>query len=784
MNRATLASQINRIVITVYLAIALPILGWQLYDEYRRIQHHVERDLINAQEIFQAPMETAFWQFDQPQLESIINSIVSDLHIDGLAVVRHVADGEDELIHFSGAVPEEIQQLPVSSDFNFQIPDRPEVLQSNKLNHRFDLLGMRDRHQVMATVTVYGSQSKIKGEFIDVLVSVMLGNLLKITVLLMLFYFGVSRMLARTLSAVIAKAEEIDNTPAERVAQIDHLAVDVSDSQEVEQLKSSLNQLVDHSRLIRSYQDDLKREVSERTAELEKALHAKDDFLASMSHELRTPLTTMIGVNELLQEEIDDVDQQQLLQASISSSHNLLALVNDILDLSKIESGKFTLDYAPFDLVALLNDLQRMFGVTVQDKAISFEIKQQTSPTFQLWGDGKRIGQVLINLISNAIKFTEQGGVTLTCSAESGGLSFSVEDSGIGMDRRTLDRLFKPFEQADNSISRRYGGTGLGLHISWALAEQMEGSIEVVSEPGKGSTFTFKVPLQESDLPVSQHQREEKGDNFSVLQQQFSGQVLVVEDTPELQMLEQRILESLGLVVTIANHGKEAIEAVEQHPFDLILMDLQMPIMNGLEATATLRERGVQTPIIALTANVMQKHRDAFDRAGCDGFLGKPIDERELKQILERYLPLRQDREYLEAMGIEDRRKGARRTEEIAVIDDDRGKPRRLADQIGQALQRQSATTCVADEAIDDELMAVFRESAANYTHALKNALSKRAWEELRKTAHTVKGSAASFGFNEISRKAEVLLSVLDEQALDSVPELTMDLIIELGKIM
>ncbi len=664
-----------------------------------------------------------------------------------------------------------------------------------------------------------------------------------------------------------------------------------------------------------------------------KLLKSKDDFLATMSHELRTPLTAIIGNTEHLQESgncggslCQQGDAQQVLSAISSAGKHQLALVNDILDLSKIESGKFTLDFAPFDLTSLLNDLKHMFEVTAQDRGILFEIEQQLSPKYQLWGDGKRIGQILINLIGNAIKFTEEGEVKLTCSKEGGQFCFVVEDSGIGMDQETLARLFKPFEQADSSISRRYGGTGLGLHISRVLAEQMEGMIEVVSVPGEGSTFTFRVPLQESELLAEQ---EIEGDgNSSVLEQQFSGYVLAVEDTIELQILVRRVLESFGLTVTIANNGKEALQIAGQHHFDLILMDMQMPIMDGLEATTALRERGDQTPIVALTANVMQQHRKQFDEAGGNEFLQKPIDKAELSRILNRYLNRGQSRlktlpnpakeivqsyetapypllviddeqsvldlykavlegdqpfaEELDSLGIERQDPGefelttarqGREGVEMACQALNQGRPypvafidmkmppgmtgletakalRRLDREIqivivtahsdvdlttinrelgrgvlfvqkpfsGEIIAQMarnmvqrwnqeekafthlpvtaedfivdksgamaSLDTEMVDEAVDDELIEIFRESAANYNAALKTALAKKDWGELRKVAHTVKGSAASFGFFEISRRAGIVQSVIDEEKIELVPQLTMDLMVELGKIL
>ncbi len=387
---------------------------------------------------------------------------------------------------------------------------------------------------------------------------------------------------------------------------------------------------------------ELEHAVAERTHELVKANQVKDEFLATMSHELRTPLTSIIGNSEYLLEggQCEATQEQsescEILRSITSAGKLQLALVNDILDMSKIESGKFTIEPYPYNLTLLLGDLERMFESRIQDEGLTFKIEQKNREACLLMGDGQRIGQILINLISNALKFTEKGEVSLTTHTESEKIYFTVEDSGIGMSPEVVEKLFTRFEQADGSISRRFGGSGLGLYISMNLAELMEGSIEVSSREGEGSIFQLVLPYNCSDLPERREQAVEKRE--SVLDRQLSGHVLIAEDTPLLQQLERRTLEKMGLEVTVANNGKEAVELTEQYCFDAILMDMQMPEMDGIEATRILRERGITTPIIALTANVMDQHRNEFIEAGCDAFFGKPIDKDELKSQLAEYL--------------------------------------------------------------------------------------------------------------------------------------------------
>ncbi len=414
--------------------------------------------------------------------------------------------------------------------------------------------------------------------------------------------------------------------------------------------------------------------------ELLSASQAKDDFLASMSHELRTPLTAIIGCGEFLDQTELTAEQQNLTDTIQTSGNNLLSLVNDILDLSKIQAGKFDIDYAPYDLSALHQHIHSTFAARAANAGLQFEIRQQLTPTYELWGDDNRISQILLNLISNAIKFTQQGGITLTNWREENRLLFSVEDSGIGMSQEVLERLFQPFEQASSGTSRRFGGTGLGLHISRSLAEMMGGEISVESEEGKGSCFTLNLPYEESDL-FAQTQSNPAEQKSTHTGERFVGRVLVAEDAPELQMLERKLLESMGATVTLANNGAEALTKASESEFDLILMDMQMPEMDGLEATDLLRKMGNSTPIVALTANVMQKHKEQFQAAGCSDFLSKPIDKRALQQVVAQYL--KPDRK--KAEGTQKSKKGASEasiaTQEsrvvsggrILALDDDNG---------------------------------------------------------------------------------------------------------------
>lgn len=464
-----------------------------------------------------------------------------------------------------------------------------------------------------------------------------------------------------------------------------------------------------------------------------RANQAKDQFLAMMSHELRTPLTSIIGYSEMmLKGSGERLTSQEcnMLNAIEISGRTQLTLINDILDLSKIEAGKFEVDELDYDLGVLLDEVKHIFSLRAEDAGIDFQIVQKISLHHQLLGDPKRIGQILMNLLSNAIKFTEQGRVTLEVIAEQSRqqLQFRVTDEGIGMAPEVLDRLFQPFEQADSSISSRFGGTGLGLHISWTLAELMGGMIDVESAEGKGSTFILSLPYRPSEkrAQTEEHQRE-------IEQARFEGRVLLVEDTVVLQRLEQALLEAIGVEVVVAVNGQDALEkALSQH-FDLVLMDMQMPVMDGIEATATLRSLQYEGVVVALTANVMPQHQREFEAAGCNGFLHKPIDQQALRRLLQTHL-----RQAKEGGG--------------------------------------NGSGELVDPVLQERHRPIFLDRLIEVREELSHALLTKEWSTVKRIAHDIKGSAAMFGYDELSDLGKQICDAMErgeyEQLLEQVGEL------------
>ncbi len=471
---------------------------------------------------------------------------------------------------------------------------------------------------------------------------------------------------------------------------------------------------------------EAERAMAEAARVAERANKAKDEFLASMSHELRTPLTSLLGNCELMHGSDLDQMQNMLLNSMEVSGKSLLYLINDVLDSSKIEAGLFEIDEVEFDPRSMIEELRMIFSSRASDAGVAFEIEMEHPFGRALIGDGRRLSQVLINLLSNAIKFTSQGSVRLRVATDpvAQQLSFAVEDSGIGMDEETQQRIFKPFEQADRSISGRFGGTGLGLHISWNLVQLMGGSIEVSSTLGSGSCFTVTLPLREGAELLEERALQQTELPLLPLR----GRVLIAEDTPELQVLERRMIESQTggeVEVEIAGDGRQALEKIATSAYDLVLMDMQMPVMDGIAATEQLRAQGNRIPVVALTANVMQKQREQFYKAGCDDFLSKPIDRSSLRSILKKYLA---------------RSTGEQRQQEP--------EPQFLAHTREQG---PNTAPAVVDPMVDDELMMLFRERSMTLRSELLSAYEVGEWEKIEQVAHTIKGSGSSFGFPQLT---------------------------------
>jgi PAS domain S-box-containing protein len=376
---------------------------------------------------------------------------------------------------------------------------------------------------------------------------------------------------------------------------------------------------------------EIEAHLIEARDQAQKASRAKSTFLANMSHEMRTPLNGIIGVASALSRMQIDPRQREMVELIESSGQALQDLLTDILDLARVEAGRLEISAETFDLEAMAEGVAALFSVSARGKGLALDLVMEDAARGGFRGDEKRIRQVLANLLSNAIKFTERGGVTLkvaTCELASGraGIRFSVSDTGIGFDSATGARLFDRFEQADGSITRRFGGSGLGLSICKALVELMGGRIWARSTPGQGAVFTFETPLEHAEL----NRQGVTADAVQPDPMLRRPRILLAEDHPTNRRVVELILEPLDVDLTSVENGALAVEAAAAEPYDLILMDMQMPVMGGVEAIGLIRadqqRRGLpRTPIYMLTANAMPEHRAQSMDAGADDFLTKPL---------------------------------------------------------------------------------------------------------------------------------------------------------------
>lgn len=566
----------------------------------------------------------------------------------------------------------------------------------------------------------------------------------------------------RGLASIVARLRELDLDTPSAALRIGDAASSAELAELVQDFERTEARLQDMHLTLRAAANDLaalnrelEQRVEQRTAELrvtlaraEQLAAAKSSFLAHMSHELRTPLAAILGFSEQgLRDGAPPAEVRQCLQTVVRNGRHLLEIVNDVLDASKIEAGQLRVQMQPTPPLAVVGDSVELLRQRAAGKGIELMLSAHWPLPATVLADPLRLKQILLNLIGNAIKFTAAGFIVVRVRADADLAQWSVEveDTGIGMSAEQCERVFQRFEQADDSTTRRFGGTGLGLYISRQLARQMDGDLVASSTPGAGSLFTLRLPIGLVPAWVEQGEafHREELPVVTVIPR-LRGRVLVVDDVDDLRLLVRTEVAATGAEVLEAANGLEACALVRAAPPDLVLMDMNMPVMDGRQAVAELRAEGHRLPIYACSADVMAEDIEHFLALGCDGALAKPIDRAALHAVLRRHLG---------SAGAEAEVAPGTATEANATPDTATAPP---PDPLAVALQA---------------IRARFIAGAAGERRALAEARDRDDRPALRQLAHRLKGSAGTFGFTEVSAAAAALERALADatDATDAV---------------